>query len=198
MKFRIALLAALAASAFAGASQAATLGDLVIKGPMADRINEKNELTAAVAEKIVKHCIDEAATHNLPAAAVVLDQFGTIIYYYRADGLAKGATESALKKAQTAFITRAPSHALQNRVTLGTATDASAYIQGEFPVAGGLPIVVDHEFLGVIGVGGMPSTPPTWSDEICGYNALTAVIGPQPPLLDYPQRPGAAPPTPAR
>ena len=32
-------------------------------------------------------------------------------------------------------------------------------------------------------VGGMAATPPTWSDEICGYNALTAVLGPQPKLL---------------
>ena len=106
MKLRTALLVAFAVSALSGVGQAATLGDLVIKGPMADRINEHNELTAAVAEKIGKHCIDEAASRNLPAAIVVLDQFGTIIYYYRADGLAKGATESALKKANTAWITR--------------------------------------------------------------------------------------------
>jgi hypothetical protein len=43
--------------------------------------------------------------------------------------------------------------------------------------------VVDGQFLGAIGVGGMAATPPTWSDEICGYNALTAVLGPQPKLL---------------
>jgi uncharacterized protein GlcG (DUF336 family) len=193
MKLCVGLLAAIAAAGLAGAVSAATLNDVVIKGPMAEKINEKNELSVAVAEKIAQHCVADAASHQLPVAVTLLDQFGTVIYSYRADGLGKTQTESALLKAKTALQTRAPTHAVQNRITLGQTTDAAVYIQGMFPNSGGLPIVVEHQFLGTVGVGGMPATP-TWSDEICGWNALNAVIGQQPPLLENAVRPGAAPP----
>jgi glc operon protein GlcG len=195
VKIRIALMAAAAATLFAGVGLAQTLNDVVIHGPMADRIREKNELSVVVAEKIAKHCIDEAASKNMSVSVALVDQFGTIIYYYRADGQAKGATESALKKALTAWSTRNPSHALQNQVALNPAAAATQFIQGNFPVAGGLPIVVENQFLGAIGVGGMAAMPPTWSDEICGWNALTAVLGPQPALL--PIVPNRAPLPPA-
>jgi hypothetical protein len=70
-----------------------------------------------------------------------------------------------------------------NAVRTGATSESRVIWQGNFANAGGLPIVVDGQFLGAIGVGGMAATPPTWSDEICGYNALTAVLGPQPKLL---------------
>jgi uncharacterized protein GlcG (DUF336 family) len=181
-----------AATLYAGIGMAATLNDVIIHGPMADRIREKNEISVNWAEKIAKHCVDEAASKKLSVSVVILDQFGTIVYYYRADGQPKGASESALLKAKTAWNTRAPSKAIQNAIASGRSSDARQAAAGNFPVAGGLPIVLDNQFLGTIGVGGMPSTPPAWSDEICGYNALTAVLGPQPPLLPDVQRTSAA------
>ena len=177
------LLAAGAATMIAGTSMGASLSDIVIKGPMAERIHENAEISVSVAEKLAKHCIDEAASKNMSVSFAVLDQYGTLTYYYRADGQPKGAAESALAKAKTAWTTRNPTHVLQNQVALNPWTAAQQFQQGNFPVAGGLPIVVDNQFLGAIGVGGMAATPPTWSDEICGWNALNAIIGKQPDLL---------------
>ena len=189
MKFGAGLFAAFAITGFAGAANAASLDEIVIKGPMAERINEKYQLSVVVAEKLAKHCVAEAASKGLSTSVAVIDQYGTVIYYYRADGQPKGATESALSKARSAWQSRGPTHAQQNQVTLGNRTDAGYYIQGNFPTAGGLPIIVDHQFLGAIGVGGMAANPPVWSDEICANNALTAIIGPQPPLLENAVRP---------
>ena len=47
----------------------------------------------------------------------------------------------------------------------------------------------------IIRVEGDPRSHPVWSDEICGWNALTAVLGPQPALL--PIVPNRAPLPPA-
>ncbi len=52
---------------------------------------------------------------------------------------------------------------------------------GQFWNSGGLPIIVDDVLIGAIGVGGMPPTA-EWSDEICAHQAMTTVLGPQPPL----------------
>src|SRR5437764_9121664 len=64
---------------------------------------------------------------------------------------------------------------------------------GFFPNSGGLPIIVNDQLIGAIGVGGSaPRVAQGWSDEICGYKALTEVLGPQPPLVeDLPARPAA-------
>ena len=183
MKIRIALLAGLAATAFAGSSFAVSLNDVIQKGTAAEKVMERNQINFATAKALGDHCLNEAASKGFGVSVVILDQFGTVTYYVRGDGQNKTNTESALWKAKTVLNTRAPSKAQMNAVRSGNVNEARVIWQGNFANAGGLPIVVDGQFLGAIGVGGMPASPPTWSDEICGHNALTAVLGPQPKLL---------------
>jgi uncharacterized protein GlcG (DUF336 family) len=183
MTLRIALMAAVAALALTGTGMAASLNDVVQKGAMADRIKEKNQINLATAKAIGDHCVAAAAAKGLGVSVAIVDQFGVITYYIRADGQGKTNTETALMKAKTVLNTRAPSKAVMNAVRSGNQSEARAIQFGNFANAGALPIVVDGQFLGAIGVGGMAPTPGTWSDEICAHNALTAVLGPQPALL---------------
>ena len=183
MKLRLALLAGFAATVFAGSSFAVSLSDVIQKGEAANKVMEKNQINFATARALGDHCLNEAASKGFGVSVVILDQFGTVTYYVRGDGQNKTNTESALWKARTVLNTRAPSKAQMNAVRTGAVNESRVIWQGNFANAGGLPIVVDGQFLGAIGVGGMPANPPTWSDEICGYNALTAVLGPQPKLL---------------
>ncbi len=184
MKIQIALLAAVAATALAGtAMAAASLNDVIQKGPAAAKVLEKNQINFATAKAIGDHCLNEATAKGMGVSVVIIDQFGVISYYVRGDGQGKTNTESALWKAKTTLNTRAPSKAQMNAVRTGATSESRVIWQGNFANAGGLPIVVDGQFLGAIGVGGMAAQPGVWSDEICGYNALTAVLGPQPKLL---------------
>jgi glc operon protein GlcG len=183
MRLHVALLAAAAAVALAGSGMAASLGDVVQKGKAADLVKEKNQINFATAKALGDHCLQEAASKGMGVSVVIIDQFGVITYYVRGDGQGKTNTESALWKARTTLNTRAPSKAQMNAVRTGAVSESRVIWQGNFANAGGLPIVVDGQFLGAIGVGGMAAQPGVWSDEICGYNALTAVLGPQPALL---------------
>jgi hypothetical protein len=72
------LLAAGAATMIAGTSMGASLSDIVIKGPMAERIHENAQISVSVAEKLAKHCVDEAASKNMSVSVAVLDQYGTL------------------------------------------------------------------------------------------------------------------------
>jgi len=183
MRLHVALLAAAAAVALAGSGMAASLGDVIQKGKAADLVKEKNQINFATAKALGDHCLQEATAKGMGVSVVIIDQFGTITYYVRGDGQGKVNTESALWKARTVLNTRAPSKAQMNAVRTGAVSESRVIWQGNFANAGGLPIVVDGQFLGAIGVGGMAAQPGVWSDEICGYNALTAVLGTQPPLL---------------
>jgi len=106
---------------------------------------------------------------------------------------------TAEMKARTALMLRAPSKTLMNNV-IEDPTRELQYIQlNEFPNSGGLPIVVNKQLIGAVGVGGSAPRVPVWSDEICAHKALVEVIGPSvPPLIqDLPPRrnpnPGNAP-----
>src|ERR1700724_3559307 len=102
-------------------------------------------------------------------------------------------------KARPALTLRSPSKNLMNNV-IEDPTRELQYMQlGEFANSGGLPIVVNKQLIGAVGVGGSAPRVPVWSDEICAHKALLEVIGPSvPPLVeDLPPRqtpnPGTAP-----
>jgi len=181
MKIQIALMAAVAATALAGSAfAAASLNDVVQKGPAAAKVMEKNQINFATAKALGDHCLAEATAKGMGVSVVIIDQFGVISYYVRGDGQGKTNTESALWKAKTVLNTRAASKAQMNAVRTGATSESRVIWQGNFANAGGLPIVVDGQFLGAIGVGGMNAQPGVWSDEICGYNALPRFLARSP------------------
>jgi glc operon protein GlcG len=81
-------------------------------------------------------------------------------------------------KARTALADREPSKALMNRVIQDPHQELETIELGLFANSGGLPIVVNKQMIGAVGVGGSAPRVPVWSDEICAHNALVSVIGP--------------------
>ena len=186
MKVRIGLLAAVAATALAGAgpSRAEDGSQFVIRGDATKTILEQDEINVATAEAVGKACVDEAVKQGVRVSVAVYDQFGEMVYFYRMDGQPKIAVETAMMKARTVLNTLRPSKATMNEVISGRSAEIRQTSRGNFPQAGGLPIVINgNQLIGAIGVGGSVGNAPVWSDEICAWRALTKVIGPQPPLL---------------
>ena len=169
----------------AGPLAAQDIEEFAISGEAAQRAKTRDEISLDTARSIADHCFQQAAERNLGTSIFVLSPSGHIVYALRADGQTPIAVETALLKAKTALFMRGSTHAQMNRMMQDPARDARLRpLQAEFELfwnSGGLPIIVDNVLIGAIGVGGMaPSA--EWSDEICAHNALTEVIGPQPPL----------------
>ena len=172
----------------AGPLAAQEIEEFVISAEAAKSAKTRDEISLDTARRIADHCFQQAAERNLGTSIFVLSPSGHIVYALRADGQTPIATETALLKAKTAVFMRGSTHAQMNRVMQDPARDRRLRpLQAEFDLfwnSGGLPIVVDGVMIGAIGVGGMaPSA--EWSDEICANNALTDVIGPQPPLAPF-------------
>jgi uncharacterized protein GlcG (DUF336 family) len=151
----------------------------VMTGDMAKRALTKYQISADIAEKIVNACVDLAKANNGTVSVFVLAPDGQIVHSHRMDGQNTVNTETAYKKAQTALKTRTSTHASVN----GFRTLDSKLIRLSldlYLVSGGLPIIVDDQLIGSIGVGGANGVP--GGDEACGHQALTKVLGPQPPL----------------
>jgi glc operon protein GlcG len=187
-KFRTGLMVAAAATAmFAGGAFAASLDSLVIHGDAAKKIHEKYALSIDAAKKMAATCIAYAKSKNVAVSISIMDPIGEMIYFERMDGQGKLNTSTAILKSKTALVTRASTHIVMNNVLQGQASEFRAgFFNGEFANKGGLPIIVEDQFLGAIGVGGSNV------DEECAQAALEAVVGPQPPLVQNLPRPGRA------
>jgi len=162
-------------SAWAQGDQHLPLDKAVMSGEAAKKSLTKYQISAEVARKLVDACVDYAKSTNTPVSVFVLSPDGEIVDAHRMDGQNSINTDTALLKAKTALYLRDSTHIAANRFRTLDARlireDLHMYL-----VSGELPIVVDDQMIGAIGVGGGNA------DEQCGYQALIKVLGPQPPL----------------
>jgi uncharacterized protein GlcG (DUF336 family) len=203
---RLAVIPAVAVLAFAfgnteGWSQGtapAPFNKVTVSAEVAKRTLMKAVINADTARAIVDACVDwqKAQPGNVSVVVFVLSPTGQIIDSHTMDGVLPIGVETGLMKAKTALYARSSSAAVAQRfnnvdgrlirLNLGKEEGLSYYF-----VPGGLPIIVDDQLIGAIGVGGGNA------DEQCAYQALVKVLGPQPPLVQAP--PAAAPePPPAQ
>jgi glc operon protein GlcG len=166
------------------AQNSSNIDKFVISGAAAKKAMTR-EINADTAEKIVNACVDYAKEHNIAVSVFVLNPTGQIVHAHRMDGQVPINVETALLKAKSVLYTRDSTHARANMVANNLALQLRWSDIGVFPTSGGLPIVVDDQMIGAIGVGGSNQ------DEECAYQALTSVVGPQPPLA--PKLPPAPP-----
>jgi uncharacterized protein GlcG (DUF336 family) len=179
-----------------------SLDKATVSKEVAQRTLMKTQISATVARQIVDACLDFARNQQGGPgtyAIFVLAPNGDIVDAHVMDGVLPIGAETGLLKAKTALYARTPSSAVAQRFSdvdgrvirldLGKESGLAYYFVG-----GGLPIVVEGNLIGAIGVGGGNM------DEQCAYQALTKVLGPQPPLPTPAGRggPGAAAPAPGR
>ena len=162
----------------------------VVSGKAAEKIQDFGTINLATAQRIAEVCEKAATDQGVQISIMVLDHAGNHVYMDRMDGQGYLNIITADMKARTALMLRAPSKTLMNSAIQDPPRELQ-YIQlGEFANSGGLPIVVNKQLIGVVGVGGSAPRVPVWSDEICAHKELTEVIGPSvPPLVeDLPPR----------
>lgn len=178
---RLSLTAAL--GLLTGAASAQNLSKFVISDEAAKKTLNKYEINGETAAKIAQACVDFAVKNNQAITVFILSPTGQIVHSHRMDGQVPINIETALLKAQSVLYTRDSTHQRANMVQGNISLQMRWAPLGVFPTAGGLPIVVDGQMIGSIGVGGGSK------DEECAYQALTSVVGPQPALAVTPPPP---------
>jgi glc operon protein GlcG len=202
MSMRIVALSVAVAGAIASGTVVSAQNvppQFVVSGKAAEQIQDFTTINLATAEAVAEACEKLAAAQGVAITIMVLDNDGNHVYMDRMDGQGYLNIITAEMKARTALMGREPSKNRMNRVTQDPTQELQLIRLGFFPNSGGLPITVNKQLIGVVGVGGSAPRVPVWSDEICAHKALTEVIGPSvPPLVqDLPPRqnpnPGNAP-----
>jgi glc operon protein GlcG len=148
-------------------------------------VHDHIALRADVAERLSHICEANAKAHGGSATIVILDPYGQIIHEHRMDGQTYINQKAAENKARTAVLTREPSHVLTNRAFDDVSTLIRMDQFGLTVQEGGLPIIINDQLIGAIGVGGGAGGA-SYGEERCAHDALTEVFGPQPPILPPP------------
>jgi uncharacterized protein GlcG (DUF336 family) len=192
MKVQTVLMCAAAALVLSAANAATTYDgngqvpdQFRLSGKAADRLHDHISINADTAEKLAKACEAIARRNNSQVVVVVLDPQGLMVHMHRMDGEGWIQIKATEQKALTALRTRAPSRVLNNRNVQDPFTNTNMRGYDLTTQEGGLPIIVNGQLIGAIGVGGIPPVErtATYGEEMCARDALEQVIGPQPALL---------------
>jgi glc operon protein GlcG len=114
-------------------------------GPAVSVENAKKAASAALAE---------ARKSDWKMAVAVVDTGGILVYYEKMDNTQVGSADIAIEKARTAVRFKRPSKAFQDLVAGGGAGLRVLGLPGAVPIEGGIPLMIDGQIVGAIGVSG--------------------------------------------
>ncbi|MEJ8569690.1 GlcG/HbpS family heme-binding protein [Elongatibacter sediminis] len=167
------LPAAVALIALAGA--AGTPGTTFPSDSSAAQPEQRADLPLALAERIARAFFTCARRNDKPRTLHILDAMGATVLAARMDGQFADNIEVARLKAETALYFRDNTRVWLQRAQHDPVVAQRLAQLGQFVSPTGLPIVIDGQLVGAIGVGGASGD--------CAHEALSRVLGPQPPLI---------------
>jgi glc operon protein GlcG len=135
------------------------------------QVVEKKSLNLGGAKKAIAAAVDYAKKNNAPGGVVaVVDEGGNLMALERLDGtFAMGATIS-IGKARTAVLFKKPTRFFEELINKGRT--AMTAIDGFTPLIGGIPIIIDGQVVGGVGVSGAASANQDEELALAGANAL--------------------------
>ena len=167
----------------------ALLAATSITAPARAQITEKKSLNLDGAKKAIAAAVDYAKKNNAPGGVIaVVDEGGNLMALERLDGtFAMGATIS-IGKARTAVLFKKPTRFFEELINKGRT--AMTAVDGFTPLIGGIPIVIDGQVVGGIGVSGAASAN---QDEELALAGAAAVAGRAEAGAGQSNQPGATP-----
>jgi len=137
------------------------------------QIVEKKSLNLDGAKKAIAAAVDYAKKNGAPGGVMaVVDEGGNLMALERLDGtFAMGATVS-IGKARTAVLFKKPTRFFEELINKGRT--AMTAVDGFTPLIGGIPIVIDGQVVGGIGVSSATSANQDEELALAGANAIMA------------------------
>jgi uncharacterized protein GlcG (DUF336 family) len=128
-------------------------------------------ISLASAKRVAAAALAEAQQNNWLMAVAVVDTAGDLVYFEKMDGTQVGSVIVAQEKARSAARFKRPTKAFQDAVAGGGEGLRILGISGAVPVDGGVPIVVDGNIAGAVGVSGGTSA----QDGQCASAGIAAL-----------------------
>ena len=140
------------------------------------QVAEKKTLTLDGAKKVVAGAVDYARKNNAPGAAIaVVDDGGNLIAVERLDGTFAAGALISIGKARTAAVFKKPTSFFEDIIKKGRTPMVA--LNDFTPLQGGVPIMMDGQIVGAIGVSGAASAQQDEEIAIAGAAAVSTPGG---------------------
>jgi glc operon protein GlcG len=104
------------------------------------------------AQTVLQSAAESAQQRNAPSAIAVVDRAGDLIAFLRMDGVRPDSVDLAIGKARTAARLERPTAEIEDNINRGRTAFVTA---GIMALRGGMPVRVDGQVVGAVGVAGL-------------------------------------------
>src|SRR5256885_6610721 len=111
-------------------------------------------VTTEQARKAVSVALAEARANGWSMAAAVVDPAGILVYFEKVDDTQHASPQIAIDKARSAALFKRPTKMFQDSIERGGVGLRVMKLRGAIPVEGGVPLVVNGQIVGALGVSG--------------------------------------------
>lgn len=138
------------------------------------QVAEKKSLTLEGARKVIEAVKLEARKVNAPGGAIaVVDDGGNLLAMERLDGTFAAGSQISIGKARTAALFKRETKAFEEIINKGRTAMTTLPDSFFTPLQGGVPIVLDGQIIGAVGVSGAASAQQDQDLAVVGATALT-------------------------
>jgi glc operon protein GlcG len=142
--------------------------------PADAQVTEKKGLTLDAARRVVAAALAEAKGVKAPGGVVaVVDDGGNLVALERLDDTFPAGASISIDKARTAALFRRPTKVFEEIVNKGRTTMVA--LPDFTPLQGGIPISVDGQVIGAVGVSGAASAQQDEELALAGARAVKSV-----------------------
>ncbi|HET7618331.1 MAG TPA: heme-binding protein [Vicinamibacterales bacterium] len=120
-------------------------------------MNYGRPISLDLAKRVVAAAEAEAVANGWPMVIAVVDSAGDLVILHKLDHAQHGSIDIARAKAEAVVNFKRPTKIFQDAVAAGGLGLRLLATANLCPLEGGLPLVVDGEIVGAIGVSGMQS-----------------------------------------
>lgn len=133
----------------------------------------KTTLTIDGAKKVIAGAVAYAKKNNAPGGVIaVVDEGGNLMALERLDGTFAAGANISIGKARTAVLFKRPTKVFEDIIKNGRTAMVALPDTYFTPLQGGIPIVVDGQIVGGVGVSGAASAQQDEELAIAGANTL--------------------------
>src|ERR1041384_6462354 len=149
---------------------------------------EKKSLTIDGAKKVIAGAVAYAKKNNAPGGVIaVVDEGGNLMALERLDGTFAAGANISIGKARTAVLFKRPTKAFEDIIKNGRTAMVALPDAYFTPLQGGVPITIDGQIVGGVGVSGAASAQQDEELAMAGANvfAEAKVSNALPPVLFF-------------
>jgi len=152
---------------------------------------EKKTLTLQGAEQVIAEAKNEARKLQAPGGVIaVVDDGGNLMALERLDGTFSAGANISIGKAKTAVMFKKPTRFFEELINSnGKGRTVMTALENFTPLIGGIPIIVDNQIVGGVGVSGAATADQDEQLTIAGSKAFDAgsmsMSGDSSPAVSY-------------